>query len=207
MVTLRSKNSYGQNTDQPPHTEEPNTEEPITDHGEPRGQLYKISALMIVLIFLGCYGKASVKSTDTVSTGYYTKTKVAYQNNQAINCPDELDNWQPGYHDCFTESNQPIQVYLQEVDFIVTSDADRTGLEAAVYWMTSQLVSIAGTQMLCPKSEDMRCIIVVGSVVDEVPQKYEHEVFAPLPKTYPEIVVNAVLFLVGLGGLRYMPWP
>ena len=92
-----------------------------------------------------------------------------------------------------------------KVDFIVTSDADRIGLKTAEYSMSSQLVSIAGTQMLCPKSEDIRCIIVVGSVVDEVPQKYEHEVFALLPKTYSEFVVSGVMALATLmSGARYM---
>ena len=136
--------------------------------------------------------------------GYYTDAKVVYKNNQAINCTGEPARWENGNHDCLTESNEPIRVSLVKVDFIITSDADRTGLKTAVYSIENQLVSIAGTQMLCPKSEDIRCIIVVGSVIDEVPQQYEHEVFAPLPKTYSEIVVAGVLALTTLSGVGYI---
>ena len=167
-----------------------------------KSKLWYIFAVMTLLIFLACYNSPSVPSTDLQTTGYYTDAKVVYKNNQAINCTGEPARWEEGDHDCLTESNELIRVYLERVDFIVTSDTDDEHLNKATYSKTSMQVSIAGMQIPCQISEQIDCFILVGSMVDKVPNKYRQVVLAPLPKTYSGYFSAGVLVL--LGAVKYI---
>ena len=177
---------------------------PAETFDQPKQKLWNISAVMILLIILAYYCNASVASTDSETTGCYTKTNVSYKNNQAITCPGEKETWQTGYHECFRENNEPIRVHLTEVDFIVNSEQDRDHLEKARYTATSMQVLIAGTQIPCRESESTDCSIKVCSINQDRVHVDDERVRTQLPKTYIAWIVTGVLTLGGGGG--YIAW-